>query len=137
MPRKENERAQKKYTIRLNCTNNSILGYIPIEIFMNKSAFKNTNLQKKINISDIKNNQAKLCEIYNDNQQKLRKLVNYKIGDNVFILNMSPDKVEDKWLGPYEVIRVSQTGNNIYIDKNNKIMRISIKNCRPCGEGRM
>lgn len=115
---------RKNIQIRLNCTNNSMLGCSPIEIFMKKTVFKNVNLTREINLDNIKKRYEYACDEYNKKQKSIRDNVNYKIGDKVFVLNPNPDKVEDIWQGPYEIIRISKTQNNLYIAKNNKKMRV-------------
>ncbi|KAG0420677.1 hypothetical protein EQH57_0052 [Dictyocoela roeselum] len=57
-----------------------------------------------------------------------RKIINYKHGDFVYLKNHSPDKVDPKWIGSFQIVRVSDTGNNVYIKKENKILRTSINN---------
>ncbi|KAG0436104.1 hypothetical protein DMUE_4386, partial [Dictyocoela muelleri] len=89
------------------------------------------NITVNINDEDIQN---RLMREINDRNIKLnlkRKNIRYKRGDFVYLMNHSSDKVDPRWIGPFQVVRVSLSGNNIYIKKKNKIFRTSINNIRP------
>ncbi|KAG0438522.1 hypothetical protein DMUE_3032 [Dictyocoela muelleri] len=64
-----------------------------------------------------------------------RKKIEYSPGNLIYLKNHSPDKVDPKWKGPYKVIKMSSGKNNVYVDKGNKIERVSVNNVRPCRGG--
>ncbi|KAG0435655.1 Transposon Tf2-9 polyprotein [Dictyocoela muelleri] len=115
---------------RLNLNVNISTGYPPYEVFYKKPIFNNVPNDIKINESEIVNKNKMNTKKTNELIKRKRKPITYVRGDYVYLRNFSADKVEPKWLGPYQVIRISSGGNNVYIDKGNKISRASINNIR-------
>ncbi|KAG0420205.1 Pol polyprotein, partial [Dictyocoela roeselum] len=117
---------------RLNLNANSSLGFSPYEIYFKKPIFSNISTKIKINDREIQKNLIKSRERYSNNKQELPEL---KIGDYVFKKTNSNDKIDAKWTGPYEIVKLSKNKNNVYISEGNKISKISIKNLRIFGGG--
>ncbi|KAG0440692.1 hypothetical protein DMUE_1554 [Dictyocoela muelleri] len=67
---------------------------------------------------------------YNKKISEMRKNISYNVNDMVFVRNFNTDKVTSRWNGPYKDVRISGRGNNLYLDKGNKIMRVSINKYR-------
>ncbi|KAG0420416.1 hypothetical protein EQH57_0153 [Dictyocoela roeselum] len=95
----------------------------------------NYNGDVEIDEDKVATRMRKSVEKYNEKIRQTRKRVFYKNGDAVFTRNFDQDKVKSKWNGPYKIIKVSNRENNVYVDKGNKIMRVSIKNIKPCLRG--
>ncbi|KAG0433986.1 Gag-Pro-Pol polyprotein [Dictyocoela muelleri] len=124
-----------KIWIRLNCTFNRNTGYPPYEIYYKKPIFKNISKNVTINEDEIIE-RLKLQRIsYKKYLEKHRIPMKYVTDDMILIKNNPQDKIMSKWIGPFKVIRVSKSGNNIYVETKNKIMRVSVKNCRPYKRG--
>ncbi|KAG0442295.1 Retrovirus-related Pol polyprotein from transposon [Dictyocoela muelleri] len=75
------------------------------------------------------------CEEYKNYVNKKRRDIKYEIGDKILIKNNTQNKIESKWKGPYEIKSISTSGNNLFVEMDNKIVRVSIKNCRNIGRG--
>ncbi|KAG0437086.1 hypothetical protein DMUE_3891 [Dictyocoela muelleri] len=56
--------------------------------------------------------------------------IKYLVNDYVFIKNHDSDKITLQWIGPFRICDVSKCGNNVFVNKNNKVVRVSIKSCR-------
>ncbi|KAG0420322.1 Transposon Tf2-9 polyprotein, partial [Dictyocoela roeselum] len=124
-----------KIWIRLNCTFNRNTGYPPYEIYYKRPIFKNINVNVNINKDKILDKLKLQRRSYKKYLEKNRIPVKYVVGDMILIKNNAQDKMKSKWIGPFNVTRVSQSGNNIYVETKNKIMRVSVKNCRPYKRG--
>ncbi|KAG0435936.1 Pol polyprotein [Dictyocoela muelleri] len=120
---------------RLNCTANIQLGNAPYEIYFEKPIFKNHDMEINIARDEIKRINERRVRKYENEIKSKDLLVKFKIGDKVFTKTHSPDKIESKWKGPYTIVAISSSGNNLNIDMGNKIVRVSVKNCRPMRRG--
>ncbi|KAG0435298.1 hypothetical protein DMUE_4787 [Dictyocoela muelleri] len=114
----------------LICTANSNLNHCSYEVYFGKSIFKDYNRQIIIDKSKIRSINNQKIKRYENERNSEGKKIKYNIGDKVFIKNYSQDKVATKWKGPYSVFGISESGNNLSIEMNNKITRVSYKNCR-------
>ncbi|KAG0441423.1 hypothetical protein DMUE_1065 [Dictyocoela muelleri] len=83
-----------------------------------------------VDYDEIINKLRLKTQIFNNKMKVKRKNVTYNEGDMIYLKNFSTDKVQSKWLGPYKVVRLSNSKNNIYINKGNKVIRASIKHVR-------
>ena len=87
------------------------------------------NSQKYLNL--VENNfKNKLKNHINLNKQ--RKDYQHKIGELVFKKNYSQDKVEDKYLGPFQITKIKN--DKIFLNEGNKTTVNNVKNIKP-GEG--
>ncbi|KAG0435924.1 Retrovirus-related Pol polyprotein from transposon opus, partial [Dictyocoela muelleri] len=116
---------------RLNLCYNRILRKTPAEVF-----FKAAIFEDKQPINEINNENLKTIIKHNLNkninyENKKRILKKYSIGEKLFIKNFSSDKIDTKWLGPFEVIGYSKSENNVTIKKFNKLVKIPVKITRP------
>ncbi|KAG0435020.1 hypothetical protein DMUE_4926, partial [Dictyocoela muelleri] len=123
--------------IALNLNHNRNTGFSPIEMLLHKSPFDITEkcLEEEIikKINDERN--RKIKDITNNNKSRLKH--DFKKYEYVYLRNNHPDKIEDKWLGPYFIIE-TYDNNTVDIMKNDKVRRVSVKNAKPCwSEGRM
>ncbi|KAG0441354.1 Transposon Tf2-6 polyprotein [Dictyocoela muelleri] len=125
----------KNIWTRINLTINKNTNYAPFEIYYEKSIFHNLQLNPKINFEEINKKSKERREKYLRHLYKKRVPVKYEIGDKVLIKNHCQDKTSPRWLGPFSIINISKSGNNLNVDTGNKILRISIKNCRPAEKG--
>ncbi|KAG0439247.1 hypothetical protein DMUE_2566 [Dictyocoela muelleri] len=110
-------------------------GYPPKEIFLSVSIFNNYEKPVKIDKNVIKQIIISKKNQYIEKFKSRKGLIKYKTGDKIYAKNMSPDKVEKKWLGPYTIVKLSKNPNNVYIKKRDIISKISIRNTRPFSRG--
>ncbi|KAG0420194.1 hypothetical protein EQH57_0261 [Dictyocoela roeselum] len=120
---------------RLNLCHNRVLEQSPVEIFLGRSIFENVSYKKSPDIDKLKNKIKKELTVNMKIKNTKRIFTKYNIADKILIKNFSPDKVEPKWLGPYEILGYSRSRNNVIINKNNKRVKIPIKNTKPFGGG--
>ncbi|KAG0420244.1 Transposon Tf2-9 polyprotein [Dictyocoela roeselum] len=116
---------------RLNLNINISTNYAPFELFFEKPVFSNYHGSLKIDIKDVRKRMKESSDKYNEKIAKTRKNIIYREGNLVFTRNFDQDKVKSKWNGPYKIVKISSSGSNVYVDKGNKIMRVSIKNVKP------
>ncbi|KAG0436330.1 hypothetical protein DMUE_4275 [Dictyocoela muelleri] len=64
-----------------------------------------------------------------------KKHIKYQIGDLIYKRNISPDKVDKKWNGPFRIVKLSKNNGNVYIKIRDKLTKISKKNIRPIKRG--
>lgn len=115
----------------LNFTVNRNNGLSPYEILYMQDPF---NLKIKIEPKFIKErlmNEIKIKMSENNKRNKKRVRMHYQRDNFVFIKNHSPDKIEDKWKGPFKIISVSNCKNRLLIDEKKKQTWNNIKNVRP------
>ncbi|KAG0439113.1 Pro-Pol polyprotein [Dictyocoela muelleri] len=122
---------KKNICTRLNLNISISTGYAPYEIFFKKSIFKNKNENILIRDNEIVERLKRRINKRNLTIQRKRKNIYYAPGTLIYHKNNSPDEVVPKWKEPYKVIRMSNGKNNLYVDKGNKIERISVNNVRP------
>ncbi|KAG0436847.1 Retrovirus-related Pol polyprotein from transposon 17.6 [Dictyocoela muelleri] len=116
---------------RLNLCYNRILTKTPFEVFFKASIFKDKQPINDIKVEHIKSMIRNNLNKNLNYENKKRIFKRYSIGEKLFIKNFSPDKVEKKWLGPFEVTGYSKSENNVVIKKFNKYIKIPVKITRP------
>ncbi|KAG0437538.1 hypothetical protein DMUE_3635 [Dictyocoela muelleri] len=92
------------------------------------------NLREKI--KNIKIEESQEARIINTKLNKKRINHKYKIGDLVFKKTHYPDKILDKWNGPFKVIKIIND-DTFLINEVNKTNRVNVKNIKAFGESRM
>ncbi|KAG0438210.1 hypothetical protein DMUE_3232, partial [Dictyocoela muelleri] len=112
---------------RLNLCYNRIITKSPAEVFFNASFFENMRPRNEINNKHLKSIIIKHLNKNIKKENKNRILKRYSIGEKLFIKNISPDKVDANWIGPFEVIGYSKGENNVIIKKHNKIAKVPVK----------
>jgi len=126
-------RIKEKIETRINMTNNKTLGCTPHEIVFKASPYTSLPLQRSIDIKDIKE-KIRTCVKRSENNTNTRRRSHiYHEGDRVYKRNFSPDKIDPKWKGPYQITKI-HGDNNVWIHENNKLTKQNIKNLRPCFE---
>ncbi|KAG0417011.1 hypothetical protein EQH57_1055, partial [Dictyocoela roeselum] len=108
-----------------------------MEILLHKSPFDIAErcLKEEILEKRKKEKYKRNEDIRKNNKSRITH--EFKKNEYVYVRNYHPDKILDKWLGPYLITKIYDN-NTIDIMKNDKIKRVSIKNTKPCwGEGRM
>ncbi|KAG0438286.1 hypothetical protein DMUE_3188 [Dictyocoela muelleri] len=73
----------------------------------------------------------KHCDKYNNMINKNKKKITYRVNDMILMKNQTQDKISPPLIGLFKVIYVSKSGKNLFIDKENKSVRVSVKMCRP------
>ncbi|KAG0442500.1 hypothetical protein DMUE_0231 [Dictyocoela muelleri] len=98
-----------------------IFKYSPFDIFKR-------NLQNQIS----KAKEKEIANSLNENLIRNKKRIKhrYKIGDLVFKKTTNPDKIEDKWHGPFKIEKIINE-NMFLIDKIKRSTYQNIKNIRP------
>ncbi|KAG0420371.1 Transposon Tf2-11 polyprotein [Dictyocoela roeselum] len=121
----------KNIWTRINLNANISTGRPPYEIFFGKPIFKNMPMKNPVDYNKVLSNLKYKTQLFNDKMKAKRKNIVYKEGDLIYLKNFSAEKVHPKWLGPYKVVKLSNSKNNIFINKANKVIRASIKHVRP------
>ncbi len=101
----------------------------PFEIVYNYNPF---DIYKKLNknVQETQFNRT-LMNIKKDENIRNKHLeYQYKINDKVFKRNFSPDKLENKWKGPFKLTKILQQ-NVVEIQENKKLTTQNIKNLKP------
>ena len=111
---------------KLNLSFNRSINAIPYMIAHKKNPFTNEDFSydKESIVNQIKMNSEKSLAFRN----KSRITFLYRVNDLIFLKNQSPDKVEDKFCGPFKIIEVSNDLNRVLIDDGLKEAWINIKN---------
>jgi hypothetical protein len=123
---------------RLNLNVNRMTGKSPYELMFEKDVFGISTKPKVVNWEELKSKMLINIKKSEDKRNKKRNEWKLKIGDSILKLNHSPDKAEDIWQGPFEIVDVDCEGNWVVIDQGNKKSKQNVKNVRPFfGEGRM
>ncbi|KAG0441316.1 hypothetical protein DMUE_1134, partial [Dictyocoela muelleri] len=125
----------KKIEININYCFHSILKASPFEILNGYSIFdfKKRDLFDKLKHS--KENEKRFKEKEMIKKNKKRKDVVFNEGDIVLRRNIVQDKILDRYLGPYKVIKTDDATGNVWVDENNRIVRHNKKNLKPFKEG--
>ncbi|KAG0435785.1 Pol polyprotein [Dictyocoela muelleri] len=132
-------RISRKTTIRellrnlfigINFARHTTLGFSPFELVYKYSPFDAFKRNLSFKINEAKSQEiikaAKLCE----KNKKRRIKHTYKQGDLVFKKMHYPDKIREKWAGPFRIDKL--INNDTYIiDEGTKMTRQNIKNIRP------
>ncbi|KAG0440064.1 Pro-Pol polyprotein [Dictyocoela muelleri] len=119
--------------MRLNMTNNSTLKYSPYEIFFKKPLSNTSKNELKINDENIKNAIKHAHEKWS--KRNIKNEIKYNVGDSVYSKVFNPDKIIKKYEGPFKIVDITKSNNCAYIDKGGSIVKVSVKNLRPFGEG--
>jgi hypothetical protein len=121
----------------MNFTVNKSIGMSPYEVLNNKGPFDWCSKQLESNIQLKLNDSLQMKKKNECKRNKKRIKLKYSQGMNVMIKKHNPDKIEDKWKGPCEIVEVSSFGNRIKTFEGNKIGWHNIKNVRPflCRKG--
>ncbi|KAG0440648.1 Gag-Pol polyprotein [Dictyocoela muelleri] len=85
---------RNKILRRINCTNNSSLGYSPFEIFHKKPIFSNSDKMIEVNYKSIVDELKLKCAQRNKIVAEKRRAIEIKEGDQVYVKQNSQDKVE-------------------------------------------
>ncbi|KAG0420329.1 Transposon Tf2-6 polyprotein [Dictyocoela roeselum] len=120
---------------RLNHTYHRIIKTSPYEIIYQYSPID--PIKRKYKGCKASVNEKKMQIRNNKKTNKTRKMHKYKVGDKVFRKTHSPDKINDLYLRPFDIMEVSSDGNIVTINKPNKISKQNIKNITPFCPGRM
>ena len=67
----------------------------------------------------------------NRRNNRNRKEVEYRVGDEVLRKNFTQGKLEQRWSGPFRIIQVIGA-NRLELDEGNRKTTHNIKNVRPC-----
>lgn len=125
---------RKDIEIRLNYTYHSCIKLNPYEFMHNKSAFqgltKLPNIDKRIIQQNESQNKTK--NERNTNKKRIKHV--YRINDMVYKKNVTPDKLERRWNGPYKILNIHDE-NTVEIEENNKTSIQNIKNLLPAEGG--
>ncbi|KAG0435913.1 hypothetical protein DMUE_4481 [Dictyocoela muelleri] len=89
----------------------------------------NRDLTSKFNTAKEQEKIKKETEIKNKN--KKRKEIRFNIGDKVLRKNVVQDKMLDRYLGPFEVVKVSEDWGNVWIKEGRRVVRHNAKNLKP------
>ena len=121
--------------LNLNGTYHQTLKATPYEV----AGIKNKKLtylnNKKINIQNIKNNIIESANKSNIKINKNRIKYFYKIDDMIYTKNIIRNKLDEKWLGPFKIIKIGKNENTFKIDMIDKVRWTNLKQIRPSFEG--
>jgi transposase InsO family protein len=114
----------------MNYTTNRTTKFSPFELINGYNPF---NAIKKLGTNAkeeqvMRTKQSIAREELSRNKKRLKYV--YEVGSNVFKRNFDPDKLAEKWLGPFTVLKVINE-NMIEIEESNKITKQNVKNLKP------
>ncbi|KAG0420508.1 Transposon Tf2-6 polyprotein [Dictyocoela roeselum] len=116
--------------IGINFTCHTTLGLSPFELVYKYSPFDafKRDLTREVNeAKSLESSKAeRLCEI----NKKGRIKHEYKKGDLIFKKMHHPDKIREKWAGPFRIEKLINKDTYV-IDEGTKLTRQNIKNIRP------
>ncbi|MGL5707545.1 MAG: reverse transcriptase domain-containing protein [Aeromonas sp.] len=128
----------KNISIRINYNVNRMTGKSPHEKMWETDIFGQpaTKEDEESYTERRKRNEDLIKDL--ETKNKGRKYHEYSVGQMVYKKTHNPDKVEDKWCGPFKIIKIDKSGNSLSIQEVGKISRQNLKNVRPdLGEGNM
>ncbi|KAG0436021.1 Transposon Tf2-6 polyprotein [Dictyocoela muelleri] len=121
-------KASNNIYMRLNMSNNSTLTFSPYEIFFKKPLANLKCDNFLIDDNEIKNAIKRRHEQWST--REIPHEVKYQKGDLVYIKVFNPDKIITKFEGPFRIVKISRSGNCAFIEKKNKVDKISVKNIK-------
>ncbi|KAG0420335.1 Transposon Tf2-9 polyprotein, partial [Dictyocoela roeselum] len=131
--RKMNAKNIKRYILRrLNMTQNETIGKTPIEEFLKISIFEKVPISPGLNRKEQEKNTENAIEKRKKQYGEDKKP---KIGDFVFIREFSQDKINPIFSGPYRITKVASNNSHVFVQKRNKIVKVSVHFIRPWREG--
>ncbi|KAG0440757.1 Pro-Pol polyprotein [Dictyocoela muelleri] len=118
---------------RINLCNNSTLGFSPYEVFFKKAMLD--CYDDKININDEEILNKMKIKQANWNKRVLKRPAIFEKCELVYRKRHDPDKIKSKIEGPFKIIDISKSGNNVFLECNGKIDKCSIKNLKSFRKG--
>ncbi|KAG0420474.1 Transposon Tf2-6 polyprotein [Dictyocoela roeselum] len=119
---------------RLNHTYHRVLESSPYEILFKYSAIDPIKRMKEKGKAE---SNEKIVKWQNNRRtNEARKSHKYTVGDKVFKRTHHPDKINDIYSGPFEILEVSKDENVVTINEPTKLSRQNIKNITPFCPGR-
>ncbi|KAG0435690.1 Transposon Tf2-9 polyprotein, partial [Dictyocoela muelleri] len=121
----------ERIEVNINFSYHSILKASPIEMLNGYSFFDpfKRNLRKKL----IKNKADE--KIFKENEiiKKNKKRIDIKIKKDDLVLrrNLVQDKIQDRYVGPFKVVRVDESIGNVWVDEGRRVIRHNVKNIKP------
>ncbi|KAG0432648.1 hypothetical protein DMUE_5483 [Dictyocoela muelleri] len=125
----------KNIEINLNFTYHSILRSSPMEFLNGYSLF---DIVKRDLSEDIEKCLAREENLKREELRKLnekKKVTTYHKCDKILRKNVVNDKILNRYMGPFEVIKVNNESGKIWIKEGRRINRHNIKNVKPFVEG--
>ncbi|KAG0420263.1 Transposon Tf2-9 polyprotein, partial [Dictyocoela roeselum] len=113
---------------RINLTQNSSIGHTPYEIFFNKPIFKAHGSKFEINYDEIKNKLKEKAELWN--RRELKNATQFQTGDLVYRKIFDPDKIVEKYEGPFRIAKLSRSGNNAYLERHGRLIKNACRNLK-------
>ena len=122
----------KKIGFSINAGINRTLGFSPLEILRKESNFD--PLSRKLDISEQKiveriKNAGEASEVKRNVKRKIEEKIS--VNDYVFVLNFQKDKLQENWLGPFQVIQTKSHNNSLLVDQGDKICWYNLKHVKP------
>lgn len=120
----------KKIEVHLNFTHHSILNASPMEVISKRSVFDilQKDISRELNECKAREKIKKEKELKIKNSK--RKEIRFRVGDKVLRKNVVNDKILDRYLGPFEVVKVSENYGNVWIKEGKRIKRHNVKNLK-------
>ncbi|KAG0439135.1 Transposon Tf2-9 polyprotein, partial [Dictyocoela muelleri] len=121
----------KKIEVHLNLTHHTILNASPLEFINKFSVFDPLARDLSNNLAGVKIREKNKKESEMKRKNKLRCEIKLNVGDKVLRRNVVQDKILDRYLGPFEVIKVSEDYGNVWIMEGKRLVRHNVKNLKP------
>ncbi|KAG0435944.1 hypothetical protein DMUE_4461 [Dictyocoela muelleri] len=125
------KKAVKKVEIHFNFTHHTILNASPMELINGYSVFDILNRDISSKFSEAKKQEKIKKDKEIKNKNKKRKEIRFNVGDNVLRKNIVQDKLLDRYIGPFKVMKVSEDYGIVWIKEGKRIVRHNAKNLKP------
>jgi hypothetical protein len=83
------------------------------------------------NVETAVNNARHLAQNELNNTNKSRVLIDYSVGDDVFIKNINPSKTESRYSGPYPILELYTDRNAAKLDLGTYVEVFSFRRLKP------
>ncbi|KAG0438554.1 Gag-Pol polyprotein [Dictyocoela muelleri] len=130
------KKLEKNLFIRLNMTTNRITNETLMKHFFKKPIFSHYScvmrIENDVLLQKLKTRHDLLIKKINKNRKN-----SLKIGQLVYLKNFEQYKMLPIYSGPYMITEISKSRSHLFLNKNKKIVRASVKHISPVREREM
>ncbi|KAF9761845.1 Gag-Pol polyprotein [Nosema granulosis] len=126
--------AVAKTAFALKHSYHQILGTTPYQVVTGTHTF-NPLINGRIKHQDLKLRKKIRSTQDLERRNKARVPYSYKRGSLVVVKNHDPAKMEQRWLGPYTLLKVRMKKNYVIVEIDEQPVRVNLKRIRPFQKG--
>ncbi|KAF9762935.1 hypothetical protein NGRA_1655 [Nosema granulosis] len=96
----------------------------------------NSLIKKNINFNELKERKRNIATKDLANRNRNRVGYSYKKYQLVLVKDPTPDKLDERWQGPYAITRARNRRNYVVIETETGQVRVNIKRIKPFKRGK-